>query len=485
MDSPKDVKTPPRHQDASTPARPAAAGRRDALRRLAGWAGLGAGGAAAVAVGCAGVPSSTSSSAGSGPRAPQAPPPDPARYRIPGEFEPHRAMWIGYDAGHADFTAALAAMLQPRTRLKVLVRDEAALSEARALFTARRVPMAGMEFHTEASAMYFVRDAAVLATGAERSMAVVDFAWNAYGRPGWCEAVHTRDAAARAACIVDSAATRNDLDRWFARHLGAAVFDSALYMEGGGIESNGQGLLIASEPLLRQRHPRAEMAMLLQQHLALPGVRKVLMLPEALAEDPPLRSTIVDRYVAWGTGGHTDEFVRFADARTVLLAWPDDADATAHPVARLNRQRMQRNWEVLTRSTDAQGRPLKVLKVPMPRIIERRVFLSAASDPGWSKEWSAAWFPPQERKREGDWVMQVASASYLNFIIANGMVIAPGYTAHGTPRAVEDRVRRVLEAAFPGREVRFIDAIGLNWVGGGPHCATLHEPDPAVGPPPG
>ena len=451
--------------------------RRQALRRMAGWAGLGAGAAAALAVGCSGVPSGTAPSL-LGPA--RRPPPDPSRFRIPGEFEPHRAMWIGYDAGHADFSATLAALLLPRTRLKVLVRDEAALAEARALFTARRVPMTDMSFHTEASAMYFVRDAVVMATGADRSMAVVDFAWNAYGRPGWCERVHPTDPAARSDCTGDSASTRHDLDRWFGQHLGADIFESSLFMEGGGVESNGQGVLIASGPLLRQRHPRAEMSMLLQQHLALPGVRKVLLLPEALAEDPPLRSTIVDRYVAWGTGGHTDEFVRFADANTVLLAWPDDADAASHPVARLNRQRMQRNWEVLSRATDAQGRPLKVVRVPMPRVIERRVFLSAASDPGWSKEWSASWFPPQERKREGDWVMQVASASYLNFVIANGLIIAPSYTAHGTPRALEERVRRALEAAFPGREVRFIDALGLNWVGGGPHCATLHEPDPAA-----
>jgi agmatine deiminase len=108
--------------------------------------------------------------------------------------------------------------------------------------------------------------------------------------------------------------------------------------------------------------------------------------------------------------------------------------------------------------------------------VERRIVLSASADPGWSEQWSAAWFPAQERRRQGDTVMQVAITSTLNFVVANGLVLAPGYTEHGTPRATQERVQRVLEQAFPGRSVRFIDAITLNWVGGGPHCATLNEP---------
>ncbi len=72
--------------------------------------------------------------------------------------------------------------------------------------------------------------------------------------------------------------------------------------------------------------------------------------------------------------------------------------------------------------------------------------------------------------------MQVASASYLNVIVANDLVLLPDTLRHGTPRAVQDRVRQVMELAFAGRQVRFVDAIGANWVGGGAHCATLSEP---------
>jgi agmatine deiminase len=72
--------------------------------------------------------------------------------------------------------------------------------------------------------------------------------------------------------------------------------------------------------------------------------------------------------------------------------------------------------------------------------------------------------------------MQVAPSSYLNYVVANDLVLLPDYRAHGTPPALAGPGPAVVETAFPGRELRFIDAIGANWVGGGAHCATLSEP---------
>jgi agmatine deiminase len=419
-----------------------------------------------------------------------------AGWRVPADFEPARAIWIGWDEGHRDFSMALARSIAPHARVEVVARDPQALEAARqalaplagspagggpavtAPAAPTGAPRPGIGFHLIPEALYFVRDGVVFTTGPQRELGVVDFAWNDYGRPGWCRVRHPGPAEAEAAraCEGDSARAQQHFDLALARQLGARVFRSPLVAEGGGVESNGQGLMIANEALVRQRHPDADFAELQRLYLQLPGVRKVIWLPAGLAQDPPLRATIVGQHVAWGTGGHTDEFVRFADARTVLLAWPEDDEAARHPVARLNRVRMQRNFEILSRATDLEGRPLRVLKLPLPRIVERRVFLSAASDPGWSQQWSAAWFPAREGRREGDPVMQVAITSTLNFVVANSLVLVPGYLEHGTPRALHERMLRVLEQAFPGRTIGFIDAIGANWVGGGPHCATLNEP---------
>ena len=189
-----------------------------------------------------------------------------------------------------------------------------------------------------------------------------------------------------------------------------------------------------------------------------------------------LRGTITGAHVAWGSGGHTDQFVRFADERTVLLAWPDDADVAAHPVARLTRQAMQRNHAVLAAATDQRGQRLRIVKVPMPRIVQRRVVLDVNADRELSEAWNTDYFAPREGRRHGQPLWQVATASYLNFVVANGVVVLPDYRPHGTSPQQQERVRRVFAGVFPGRRIEFVDAISANWVGGGLHCATLSQP---------
>lgn len=396
--------------------------------------------------------------------------------RLTADFEPQGAVWLGFDAGHEGFTADLARVLHPHVPLKLLVRDADAQARAQALLERHQVPAARVRYVQHPQALFFVRDAAVFGLDAAGQLMAVDFRWTHYGWADWCRRRHAGRADDIARCADADASGPDGLDRALADAAGASVFSTPLAMEGGGVETNGQGLLIANAALWHSRNPGLGRDALQAGLLRLPGIRKVIWLPEGLAQDPLHRATIVGRHVAWGTGGHTDEFVRFADARTVLLAWPDAAEAARHPVAALNLRRMQRNHAILSRSSDVQGRPLRVLKVPLPRVVERRVFLSAAADTAFSREWTAESFPEHERRRQGDWVMQVASSSYLNYVVANGVLLLPDYRAHGTPAALQAQVLRVMEQAFPGRALRFVDAIGANWVGGGAHCATLSEP---------
>lgn len=406
---------------------------------------------------------------------------DPAGWgaaaRLTADFEPLAAVWLGHDPGHEAVSGALAAALQPHVPIKLLVRDAIAERQARAALAARGVDVDRVAAVHVPQAPFFVRDAAVFAHDGTGALGVVDFRSSHYGWRQWCHQRHDDDAGARAACQAaadDEAA--DAVDRRLADALGVGRLATPLAMEGGGVEVNGRGLLIANEELWRSRQPASSRDDIERELLRLPGVRRVIWLPAGLAHDPLHRATITGRHVGWGTGGHTDQFVRFADERTVLLAWPDEEEAARHPVARLNLQRMQRNLALLARSSDARGRPLRVRRLPLPRMVERRIFLSAAADSSFSTEWSADSFPRRDRRRQGDWVMQVASASYANFVVANDVVLLPDYVPHGTPPAVQARVLREIEAAFPGRRVRFIDTLGLNWVGGGAHCATLNEP---------
>ena len=278
--------------------------------------------------------------------------------RLTADFDPVAAIWLGYDAGHEGFTADLAQVLWPHVPIKMLVRDAQAQARAMLLLRERGLNAAKVQFVLDARAPFFVRDGAVFGLDGSDSPFIVDFQWTHYGWTNWCRRTFAGSRARARDCARTDDLETGALDQRLAAALGQPSFASALAIEGGGVEVNGRGTIIANASLWRERNRGRSRESIENHLLALPGMRKVIWVPHGLAHDPLHRATITGAYVGWGTGGHTDEFVRFADENTVLLAWVDE----------------------------------------------------------------------------------------------------------------------FYESAFPGRKVRFIDAMNANWVGGGVHCATLTEP---------
>jgi agmatine deiminase len=390
---------------------------------------------------------------------------------IAADFDPVSTVWLGAAPGHEALTRGLIEALQGQVRLRCLVPDDEHAAYARLLWPA-------LEVEIEPGIGFFLRDHAVLTREADGTTGVVDLRASQYGAAAWCAKRHAAGPE-REDCVAHAqgaAAAQDGFDRALAHRIGARLHATPLALEGGGIEVNGRGLMIANASLHASRNPGWSRHALEAALRRLPGVDKVIWLPAGLAEDPLLRATIVGDHVAWGTGGHTDQFVRFADPHTVLLAWPDPQDP--HPVIRMSAARMQRNRAILEAATDARGRRLRVLALPMPRLVQRRVLLDGVPSSGTEEghEWRADHFAAHDHRRAGQAVWQVASASSLNFVVANGVVVAPDYRPHGTPAALHERTERVLADAFAGRRIVHVEAISANWVGGGLHCATLNQP---------
>lgn len=401
------------------------------------------------------------------------------RARIPAEWEPTQAIWIGASVDRPafmDFTAALARTLLPHVPVKVLVATDDAVAKARDGLRERNVAVDAISFLAHPGASYFVRDSALFMRGQDGRPGVVELGWNSYGFVDWCENYLYPDQPERARRYTDLAA-RDDggLGRWIAAQVGGVSVPADIVMEAGGIEVNGDGVLLVSEPLALQRNRGRDRPDLERALLALPGIRKVIWLAEGLAEDPQIKGTITGNYVAFGTGGHADEFVRFADRHTILLAWVDDSDVDAHPLNGINRARMQLNYDVLAGSTDERGRPFRIVKVPLPAAVERQEVLEESGG-GDELSFTEASFPARERRRTGDRVTRVASASYLNYLVVNDQLVLPTYVEDGTSPAVEQRVRDIFAEVFPGRAQHLVRATDVNWGGGGIHCATNSEP---------
>jgi agmatine deiminase len=247
--------------------------------------------------------------------------------------------------------------------------------------------------------------------------------------------------------------------------------------EGGNIEVNGKGTLIICEPAVFNRNPNRSKKDIENEFKRVLGVSNIIWLKHYLADDPNgFFRRITDNYVGGGVM-HSDEFVRFSDPNTILLAWVDEDEKDLNPINQMNYERMAENLKILEQSTDQEGKPFTIIKVPLPDLITEKVISTENID--FSKnslDLAPSCFIPAERPTEGDTLLRIPASSYLNYLVTNGLVILPTYTGMGTSKQKEKQVEQIFRKQFPDRKIIFLDFMPQNWEGGGIHCSTQQQP---------
>jgi agmatine deiminase len=196
---------------------------------------------------------------------------------------------------------------------------------------------------------------------------------------------------------------------------------------------------MTTESVALKRNPGMSRLQIENEYKRVLGVKKVIWLKKGLAED--------DRI----TGGHINEIARFSDPNTVLLAQVLPADRYASWASKDSYLRLEENYKILQSSTDQDGKPFKIIRVPMPSGLYQEAGESS----------------------------KIPVRSYLNYAVTNGAVIMQSYLRTGRPaalKATEEKARGILSAAYPGRDIIGIDAENVNLWGGGIHCITQHMP---------
>ncbi|MCB0853853.1 MAG: agmatine deiminase family protein, partial [Bacteroidetes bacterium] len=262
---------------------------------------------------------------------------------------------------------------------------------------------------------------------------------------------------------------------------GSPAVKTDVNMEGGSIEVNGKGTLILCEAVTLQRNPKLSKTYIESEFRRVLGVSHIIWLKQGLAEDPLHFNQIYDKYYGWGTFGHTDEFVRFVNDSTLLLAWVDEAERNKHPINEMNYYRMKENLRILEQSRDQDGKRFKVIKVPLPDPIYLNTVIGRSRENNISGElpqWKVAqnWLPEKGLMNPGDSINWVAASSYLNYLVTNGAVLLPTYQKSGSSGEKEAKVRDIFSRVFPDRKLIFLDVLNLNYHGGGIHCITQQEP---------
>ena len=208
------------------------------------------------------------------------------------------------------------------------------------------------------------------------------------------------------------------------------------------------------------------------------GVNNIIWMKKGLADDPKsFFRRITANYVGGGTGGHTDEFVRFANANTILLAWVDEKEKDLNAINQMNYERMNENYTILKAAKDQDGESFNIIKVPLPDLITKKILAREKIDSTEvTFDVEVKSFIPSEKPKTGDTLLRVPASSYMNYLVTNGLVLLPTYTAMGSSKEKEVQVQKIFEEQFPGRKIVFIDAIMQNWSGGGIHCSTQQQP---------
>lgn len=194
-------------------------------------------------------------------------------------------------------------------------------------------------------------------------------------------------------------------------------------LEGGSIDTNGKGTLIATTSCLLHpnRNPHLTPAQIEKQLLQSLHCQRILWLHHGQLEGDD-------------TDGHVDTLARFCPDDTIAYTQCQDPEDTHFEELNAMEKELQ-----AFRTTD--GKPYRLLPLPLPRAI----------------------FDKQGNR---------LPATYTNFLILNGAVLLPVY---GQPD-LDALAEKQLQQAFPDRTILPLDARALIVQRGSVHCATMQYP---------
>ncbi|HMF75446.1 MAG TPA: agmatine deiminase family protein [Bryobacteraceae bacterium] len=341
-------------------------------------------------------------------------------FRMPAEWERHEATWLAWPHEITDWPGKFETIqwvygeivrhLSRMEKVRILIQDsELDQQVITNVLTECGAHMAAVEFFHQPTDRSWTRDFCPMFVRDMRGRRVLlNWQFN-----GWAKYDNWQLDDA----VTASLAPQLDLPMHTPERDGRR-----LVLEGGSIDVNGAGSILTTEECLlsdvQARNPglsRTDMEAVFHRYL---GARNTLWLRNGIAGDD--------------THGHVDDLARFTDAHTIVVAAESDPSEA-------NYEPLKENLALLREMRDQDGLALHIETLPMPE----PVFFDGQRLP----------------------------ASYANFYIANGLVLAPTFND------ANDRVAlNTLARLFPDRKVAGIAATDLVLGLGTLHCMTQQQP---------
>ena len=342
--------------------------------------------------------------------------------RFPAEWEPQSAILIAWPHAGTDWADRLGdvedtyiALVQAITRFQpvlICVADDDVETYADIRLRSNRVDMARVRFVTVAYDDTWLRDSGPISLRDGDRLRLLDFRFTAWGG---------KFEAGRDDLLVDTLAAQGVFGDAARQRIDFAL-------EGGGIETDGNGTLLTTWHCLHERHPDASREELTAQLSAWLHQDRVLWLDHGALEGDD-------------TDAHIDTLARFAPGDAIVFQACDD-EADSHYAD------LKAMADEIAALRTRDGKPYRLFPLPWARPV-----LDSGED-------------GQPRR---------LAASYANFLIINGAVLMPAYGD-----AADNAAAAVLALAFPGREIVQVPCRPLIWQNGSLHCITMQLPEGLV-----
>lgn len=202
--------------------------------------------------------------------------------------------------------------------------------------------------------------------------------------------------------------------------LNLPIIQTKIILEGGSIDVNGKGTLLTTSQCLLNKNRNSKLTKkqienYLKEYL---GATNILWLKEGIIGDD--------------TDGHIDDIARFVNQNTIVCALEENVHDE-------NYQILKKNYIDLKKMKDQDGKPFKIITLPMP-------------DPVIYKN-------------------QRLPASYLNFLITNKSMLVPIFRC-----SKDKKILQIITDLFPQKKIIGIDCVDLIWGLGAIHCSTQQQP---------
>jgi agmatine deiminase len=357
------------------------------------------------------------------PRAIHAKLPSAQGYRMPAEWEQHESTWLAWPHFRGDWPgkfdpipwvyAEIVRNLARHERVDLIVNNASWEKRARTVLEKADALSDNVCFHHWRTDRVWTRDSGCIfltppVDHSDSEPLALHFQFNAWAKyPNYKLDEKVGERMAQSAGV---------------RIVHPFSKKHRVVLEGGSIDVNGCGTLLTTEECLlsttQQRNPSMDRAAYEQLFADYFGAQSVIWLDSGIAGDD--------------THGHVDDITRFVAPNTVVtMIEPNDRSE--------NYAALHANLGRLKNARTSDGQKLEIVEIPMPRPV---VF-------------------------EG----RQLPASYANFYIANGAVLAPVFDDPN------DRIAlNTLAQLFPTREIVPIYSGDLIWGFGALHCMTQQQP---------